>query len=144
MHIYIYIYIYHLVWLTHWSITRTSQLVNRPSQPRVWLNLAHPRASDSIPHAPTCSRPSRSAPCALIELTCPNQSVDPTYTVCLGPTWLTHFPWSLKDGNLDPGIGSAMGIIFYPRVGPIPNPSQCGYGHGYFFSPVGNPSGTQN
>jgi hypothetical protein len=52
------------------------------------------------------------------------------------------------DGNSGMGIeyptGTGMGIIFYPRMGPVPNPNPGGYGRGYFFPPTSNPSGTQN
>jgi hypothetical protein len=44
-------------------------------------------------------------------------------------------------------IGMAIrvrGYNFLPTGGPVPDPNLGGYGHRYFFPPVGNPSSTQN
>jgi hypothetical protein len=52
-----------------------------------------------------------------------------------------------RDGNSGTGTrylsGMGMWMIFYPWVGPVPDPNQDGYGTGIFFPHAGNLTGTR-
>jgi hypothetical protein len=49
--------------------------------------------------------------------------------------------WVSDTRRVPDSMGTGMGMIFYPWVAPIPD-SRC-IQDGYFFSPVGNPTGTR-
>jgi hypothetical protein len=49
---------------------------------------------------------------------------------------------SSHSGVSDP-TGVGVGAILHPRVAPAPGPHRNGFGRGFSFAPMGDPTGTQ-